>query len=83
MSGAVDVTIATGAPWPDHVAVLRGSEVRCYSLREAKAARRVVSFGHDTDHATGHSECSVCGGTVNPFAAFCEHCGVKFVEVDE
>jgi len=82
MSGAVDVTIATGAPWPDHVAVLRGAEVRCYSLREAKAAR-LTKFNRDTDHATGHSECSVCGGTVNPFAAFCEHCGVKFVEVDE
>lgn len=45
----------------------------------AKAKRNVVS-NHDTDCATGHSECSACGGTVNPYALFCEHCGAEFKE---
>ena len=76
----MDVTIATGAAWPDHVAVLRGTEVRCYSLREAKAARRVVSFGHDTEGTTGHCECSVCHGAVDYWDGFCKHCGVEFGE---
>lgn len=80
MSGAVDVRIGEQRPWPDHVAVLRGAEVRCYSLREAKAARRVVSFGHDTEGTTGHCECSVCHGAVDYWDGFCKHCGVEFGE---
>lgn len=43
-------------------------------------ARRIVVSNHDTDCATGHSECSACGGTVNPFARYCEHCGAEFKE---
>lgn len=43
-------------------------------------ARRIVVSNHDTDCATGHSECSACGGTVNPFARYCEHCGAEFGE---
>ena len=76
----MDVTIATDAAWPDHVAVLRGGEVRCYSLREAKAARRVVSFNRETDYATGHCECSVCHGAVDYWDGFCRHCGAEFGE---
>ena len=78
----MDVTITPDAAWPDHVAVLRGSEVRCYSLRGAKA-RRVIRFNRETDFATGHCECSVCHGAVDYWDCFCKHCGAEFGEVDE
>lgn len=45
------------------------------SLRHT--ARRIVKFNHDTDCATGHTECSACHGTVNPYARYCEHCGAR------
>ena len=79
MSWAVDVRIGELRPWPDHVAVLRGAEVRCYSLREAKA-RRVIRFNRETDYATGHCECGVCHGAVDFWDEFCRHCGVEFGE---
>lgn len=78
MSWAVDVRIGELRPWPDHVAVLRGAEVRCYSLRGAKA-RRVIRFNRETDYATGHCECSVCHGAVDYWDAFCRYCGACFV----
>jgi len=45
------------------------------SLR--RIAKRIVKFNHDTDCATGHTECSACHGTVNPYARYCEHCGAR------
>lgn len=48
------------------------------SLR--RTARRLTVYNHDTDYATGHTECSECHGTVNPYARFCEHCGALFKE---
>ncbi len=49
-------------------------------LRNQHTAKRITVYNHDTDCATGHSECSACGGTVNPYALFCEHCGAEFKE---
>lgn len=45
------------------------------SLR--RTAKRIVKFNYDTDYATGHTECSACHGTVNPYARYCEHCGSR------
>ena len=42
-----------------------------------RTAKRIVKFNHDTDYATGHTECSACHGTVNPYARYCEHCGAR------
>ena len=49
-------------------------------LRNQHNAKRIVVSNHNTDCATGHTECSECRGTVNPCARFCEHCGALFKE---
>ena len=41
-------------------------------------ATKVDVFNHDTDCATGHTECSACHGSVDPFDRFCRHCGSGF-----
>ena len=55
---------------------------RVFVYKPERKARKVTVWNHDTDHATGHTECSECKGSINPCAAFCEHCGAKF-EGDE
>ena len=55
-------------------------EVERLRNQHTAKARRIVVSNHDTDCATGHSECSECHGTVNPCARFCEHCGALFKE---
>lgn len=45
-----------------------------------RTARRVVVSNHATECATGHCECGECGGSVNPYARFCEHCGRRLVD---
>lgn len=80
MSWSPELHIGELRPWPDSVRVVRGeSLVASYYVPE-RTAKRVVVFSHDTDCATGDSKCSECGGTVNPFALFCEHCGARFEE---
>lgn len=82
MSWQVDLIIGELRPWPDSVRVLRGvtGEGRIYTPE--RRARKVTVWTHDTDHATGHTECSECKGSINPCAKWCEHCGCKF-EGDE
>lgn len=42
-----------------------------------RTARRVIVSDPETDCATGHCECGGCGGSINPYAAYCEHCGAR------
>ena len=74
---------------PDEITVrnVDGRNRDVYSARvliykPERKARKVTVWSHDTDHATGHSECSECKCSINPCAAFCEHCGARF-EGDE
>lgn len=84
MSWSPKVYIGELRPWPKSVCVMpdsicvgrgRTDEERYY-FPERKA-RKVTVWSHDTDHATGHTECSDCKGSINPCAAFCEHCGAR------
>ena len=74
---------------PDEIAVRRTDSrnrsaysARVHRYLPERTARKVTVWNHDTDHATGHSECAECGESVNPCAKWCEHCGCKF-EGDE
>ncbi len=58
----------------------RIDELCAENERLRRTARRITVHNHDTDYATGRSECSECHGTVNPYARFCEHCGALFKE---
>ena len=83
MGGEFHVALADSELWPDVVVCYTQwtSTRRPYEERRYvpdRTARRVTVWNHDTDHATGHTECGACGGSVNPCAAFCEHCGAKF-----
>lgn len=42
-----------------------------------RAAPRVIVSDPDTDCATGHCECGACGEPVDPFDAYCRHCGAR------
>lgn len=42
-----------------------------------RTAKRVIRFDYDTDHATGHTECSACHGAIDFFDAYCRHCGAR------
>ena len=42
-----------------------------------RTARKVVSFGHDTEGTTGHCECSACHDAIDYWDAFCRHCGAR------
>lgn len=42
-----------------------------------RVARRVIVSNHATDCATGHCECSACGGAIDPWDKFCRHCGTR------
>jgi len=41
------------------------------------SARRVIVSDEETDCATGCCTCGNCGGSINPFADYCEHCGAR------
>lgn len=43
---------------------------------ERMAVRMCVS-NHATDCATGHCECSACGGAIDPWDSWCRHCGAR------
>lgn len=45
-----------------------------------RTAKRVIVSNADTDHATGHCECGACGGAIDPWDAWCRHCGARMEE---
>jgi hypothetical protein len=49
-------------------------------LRFAAFAPRVIVSDPSTDCATGHCECGACGGAIDPWDAWCRHCGAKVVD---
>lgn len=50
--------------------------LRAQRGRLAKAKPVIVS-DEETDCATGLCTCGNCGGSINPYAAYCEHCGAR------
>ena len=42
-----------------------------------RIGKRVIVSNHNTDCATGHTECSLCHEAINPGASYCEHCGAE------
>ncbi len=52
----------------------------CAVSADKPTAPRVIVADEETDCATGFCTCGACGGAVNPFAAYCEHCGRKLVD---
>ena len=44
---------------------------------DSPSAGRVIVADEETDCATGCCICGNCGGSINPFAAYCEHCGAR------
>ena len=47
---------------------------------DSPSAGRVIVADEETDCATGLCTCGNCGGSINPYAAYCEHCGRKLVD---
>jgi len=43
----------------------------------ARTARRVIAADGETDCATGHCECGRCGRAIDPWDAWCKHCGSR------
>ena len=37
----------------------------------------VIVADEETDCATGFCTCGNCGSSINPYAAYCEHCGAR------
>ena len=69
---------------PDEIVVRKTDDrnrdaysARVFVYKPERRARKVTVWTHDTDHATGHTECSECKCSINPCAAFCEHCGAE------
>lgn len=44
---------------------------------DSPSVPRVIVSDEETDCATGCYECGGCGGSINPYAAYCEHCGAR------
>ena len=44
---------------------------------DSPSAGRVIVADEETDCATGFCTCGNCGGSINPYAAYCEHCGAR------
>lgn len=56
------------------------AEAENAKLRERlsqRTAKRIVVSNHDTDCATGHAECSECGGAIDFWDGWCRHCGAR------
>lgn len=64
----------------DHMRDARGENAKLRELAAQRPARRVVVSNSDTDHATGHCECGACGGAIDPWDAWCRHCGANLEE---
>lgn len=54
--------------------------VRAWRYEPVRTARRVVTSNANTDHATGHCACGACGGAIDPWDAWCRHCGANLEE---
>lgn len=85
MAGTKEVELWDFELWPDKVLCCtawtgmgKPYEERIYTPE--RRARRIAVFSEGTNFTVGHTECSACGGSINPCAAFCEHCGAEFEE---
>lgn len=56
---------------------LLAENAKLRELVAQRTAKRVVVSNSDTDHATGHCECGACGGAIDPWDAWCRHCGAR------
>ena len=61
-------------------ATLFRENAKLRELVAQRTAKRVVASNANTDHATGHCECGACGGAVDPWDAWCRHCGARMEE---
>lgn len=59
---------------------LEAENARLRELVAQRTAKRVVVSNADTDHATGHTACGACGGAIDPWDAWCRHCGAILEE---
>ena len=59
---------------------LIAENAKLWELVAQRTAKRVVASNADTDHATGHCECGACGGAIDPWDAYCRHCGARMEE---
>jgi len=57
-------------------------EVERLRNQHTAKARRIVVSNKQTDHATGHTECSACGGAIDYWDAWCRHCGASLEDTD-
>ena len=46
-------------------------------LVRPKTAKRVMTSNPETDGATGHCNCGVCGKSIDPSDNFCRRCGAR------
>lgn len=69
----------TYVPIEDGKAV-RAENDRLRELVAQRTAKRVVVSNAGTDYATGHCACGACGGAIDPWDAYCRHCGAKLEE---
>lgn len=45
-----------------------------------RRAKRLTTGDASTDCATGHSECSACGGSIDFWDKWCRHCGAMLYD---
>ena len=64
----------------DKMGCLDAENAKLRELVAQRTAKRVIVSNADTDHATGHCECSACGGAIDPWDEWCRHCGAKLEE---
>ena len=70
---------------PDEIVVRKTDDrdrdeysARVLIYKPERTARRIAVFSEGTDFTVGHTECSECKCSINPYAKWCEHCGAKF-----
>ncbi len=71
----VYVALLDGEPYPSHINVEGDAEpdVRRRVYAPTRTAERVVV----SDGVTGHCACSGCRKAIDPWDAYCRHCGAK------
>lgn len=57
--------------------VISKSTIDAWARGPERTAKRVVVSNRETDHATGHCACGACGGAIDPWDAWCRHCGAR------
>jgi hypothetical protein len=68
-------------PYINNVAAAHEREsAELRELVAQRTAKRVIVSNADTDHATGHCACGACGGAIDPWDAWCRHCGANLEE---